>query len=78
MDVLGDQTDWEKAFVYDAFLNVMDAGRPLTGREILQESRMLGQKAKADYEARFGGPPAGMNHTDDPALKAFRRAVGTD
>lgn len=70
--------DWDKAFVYDACLNVMDNGGPFTGREILKESAKLGQKAKANYEARFGGPSSGVDRTDDPALKAFRRAVGTD
>lgn len=54
-DVLGDPMDWDKAFVYDAFLNVMQRGGAPMGREILAEAKELGQKAKADYEARFGG-----------------------
>lgn len=53
-ETLGDQSDWEKAFVYDAFLNVMQRGVRPMGRDILKESAKLGQKAKADYEARFG------------------------
>lgn len=53
-DVLGDQMDWEKAFIYDAFLNVIQRRSSPLARDILKEAEKLGQKAKDDYEARFG------------------------
>lgn len=53
-DVLGDQMDWEKAFIYDAFLNVIQRRSSPLARDILKEAEKLGQKAKDDYETRFG------------------------
>lgn len=51
---LGNQTDWERAFVYNAVLNLLYRGVALTEKNILEESRKLGRHEKARYEKATG------------------------